>query len=67
MKRNLLYLEKKFKSENFAIIETLKSEVKKYLKQCLLYNGSFWKTFKYLKKAESDFIDNKMGKIDAEF
>ena len=63
MKRNLLYLENKFKNNEVPAISFIKGVVEKYLKQCLLYNGEFWKTRFYLKKAKADFEKGIMGKI----
>lgn len=65
IKRNILYLSNKFNATQIPVIMKLNKIAKYHLKQCLLYNGEYWKTRYYLKKANNDFLACKMGKISA--
>lgn len=65
--RNLLYFLKKFEDQKFEAIEHIKKYTAHYLKQSQFYNGSYWKTKKYIAKAKNDFNTNRMGKIDGEY
>jgi rhamnosyltransferase len=62
MKRNMLYLEKKFIASNVPLITLLKKNLDNYIKQCLFYNGNFWSTLKFQKLAKQDFEKGIMGK-----
>jgi rhamnosyltransferase len=65
--RNLMYFLKKFEGENIETIRYIEKFTLHYLNQSKLYNGSYFKTQRYLNKAKRDFSLNKMGKIDKEY
>lgn len=67
MKRNSLYLEKKYFNSTMEVhAKNIREGVTKYVKKCLNYSKNpleIYTYIKYIKKAEKDFNNNSMGKI----
>lgn len=62
MKRNLLYLQKKYNKYNLSTIDELTNHTEAHLKICLLYGRHFVKTLIMINMGKKDFRAKVFGK-----
>lgn len=62
LKRNMLYLENKYRKHNLLSIQEMANHTKAHLKTCLNYGGNFFETLAMINAAKRDYKYNKMGK-----
>ena len=63
MKRNMLYLEKKYKATFPEYIDEIKTKYHSLIQKNRNYSSNIYKLMKYERKAILDFKNQKMGKI----
>lgn len=63
LKRNMLYLQNKYKDYKLISIKEMTNHTNAHLKTCLYYGGDFIKTISMINKAKKDYKNNKMGNI----
>jgi rhamnosyltransferase len=67
MYRNMLYIKKKYKGSNIWLAENIKRIVISHIIVCILYGRHTLEILKSLFRADKDFRNKKMGKIEKEF
>lgn len=64
IKRNMLYLEKKYGTLFPEFILKMKNRYSSQINSNLLYSKKTYRILKFIHKAKNDFKNNKMGKIE---